>query len=79
MKTVNPLTKYVFQLKTTTIDGVEEYNYISTAVSTDLGKYVFSDGTGSIQVIDTKISLSNTTMADNNQIFYFIAEDLFQI
>jgi len=78
-ETVNPLTKYVFQLKTTTIDGVEEYNYISTAVSTDLGKYVFSDGTGSIQVIDTKISLSNTTMADNNQIFYFIAEDLFQI
>ena len=78
-ETVNPLTKYVFQLKTTTIDGVEEYNYISTAVSTNLGRYVFTDGTGSIQVVATKDELASTSIYDNGQIFYFIAEDLFQI
>tara|TARA_R110000851_G_scaffold87922_6_gene191705 strand:+ start:2289 stop:5777 length:3489 start_codon:yes stop_codon:yes gene_type:complete len=78
-ESINPLKKYVFEVKTTSIDGIEDFNYILTAAPTELGKYVFSDGTGSIQVIDTKSSLTNTTIYDNNQIFYFIAEDLFQV
>ena len=53
-ETVNPLTKYIFQLKTTTIDGVEEYNYIDTLDPTSLGKYTFTSGTGSIQAVATK-------------------------
>jgi hypothetical protein len=75
----NVLKKYVFQLKTTTLDGVEEFNYISTLPATDAGKYTFTDGTGSIQVIATKDNLNSTSTYDNGQIFYFIAEDIFQI
>jgi hypothetical protein len=78
-ETVNPLTKYVFQLKSTTIDGVEEYNYIATASPTVLGKYVFTDSTGSIQVVASKDSLTSISSYDNGQIFYFIQEDLFQV
>jgi lipoprotein-anchoring transpeptidase ErfK/SrfK len=78
-ETANALKKYVFQLKTTTIDGVEEFSYISTATPTALGKYVFTNGTGSIQVIANKSLLSSTSIYDNGQIFYFIAEDLFQV
>jgi hypothetical protein len=78
-ETVNPLEKQVFQLKTTTIDGVDEFNYIPTEVPTDLGRYVFTDGTGSIQVISSKDLLSSTSAYNDGQIFYFIKEDLFQI
>ena len=78
-ETVNNLTKYVFQIKSTTLDGVEEFNYISTDVPTSEGLYTFTDGTGSIKVIATKDQLSNTTIYNNGQIFYFIAEDLFQV
>jgi len=40
---------------------------------------VFTNGTGSIQVIANKSLLSSTSIYDNGQIFYFIAEDLFQV
>ena len=36
-ESANILKKYVFQLKATTIDGVEEYNYIATEAPTQLG------------------------------------------
>jgi len=75
----NPLTKYVFQLKTTTIDGVEEFYYIDTLEPTELGKYTFTSGTGSIQVVATKDGLSSTSSYDDGQVFYFIKEDLFQV
>ena len=78
-ETVNPLTKYIFQLKTTTIDGVEEYNYIDTLDPTSLGKYTFTSGTGSIQAVATKDGLSSTTTYNDGQVFYFIKEDLFQV
>ena len=78
-ETVNPLTKYIFQLKTTTIDGVEEYNYIDTSDPTSLGKYTYTSGTGSIQVVASKDALSSTSTYVDGQIFYFIKEDLFQI
>ena len=75
----NPLTKYVFQIKSTTIDGIEEYNYIPTEVPTDTGRYTFTDNTNSIQVFTSKDVLNNTSIYDDGQIFYFIQEDLFQI
>jgi hypothetical protein len=78
-ESTNPLTKYVFQLKSTTLDGVEEYNYISTETPTVTGLYTFTDGTGSIKVIGTKDQLNSTSTYNDGQIFYFIAEDLFQI
>jgi hypothetical protein len=78
-ESTNALTKYVFQLKSTTLDGVEEYNYLATDAPTVGGLYTFADGTGSIKVIASKDLLSDTTIYDNGQIFYFIAEDLFQV
>ena len=78
-ETVNLLEKQVFQIKTTTIDGVDEFNYIATEMPTDLGRYMFTDGTGSIQVISSKDLLSSTSAYNDGQIFYFIKEDLFQI
>ena len=78
-ETSNSLKKYVFQLKTTTIDGIEEYNYIPTEVPTDNGRYTFTDGTNSIQVVSSKDVLSSTSIYDDGQIFYFVQEDLFQI
>ena len=78
-ESTNTLRKYVFQIKTTTIDGVEEYNYIPTAVPTSLGKYILTDGTGSIQVVATKTELASTSLYDDGQVFYFIEQDLFQV
>ena len=78
-ETSNSLKKYVFLSKTTTIDGVEEFNYIPTSVPTDLGRYTFTDGTGSIQVVSARAALNSTSIYNDGQIFYFIQEDLFQV
>ena len=78
-ESANILKKYVFQLKATTIDGVEEYNYIATEAPTQLGRYTFTTSTGSIQVVTNKDNLNSTSEYDNGQIFYFIREDLFQV
>jgi hypothetical protein len=78
-ETINPLTKYVFQIKETTLDGVEEFRYLPTVVPTPTGLYNFVDGAGSIQVLDTKNSLSSTSIYTDGQIFYFIKEAVFQV
>ena len=76
---VNVKTKYVFLRKATTIDGVEEYYYISTNKATADGLYTFTDGTGSIRVFDDTSTLGSTSGYDDGQIFYFIKEDVFKV
>tara|TARA_B110000908_G_scaffold8286_1_gene10252 strand:+ start:6552 stop:10025 length:3474 start_codon:yes stop_codon:yes gene_type:complete len=76
---VNSLTKYVFDLKSTTIDGVEEFSYLPTVIPTPAGLYNFTDGTGSIQVLASKDLLGSTSIYADGQIFYFIKEQVFQV
>ena len=62
----NPLTKYIFQKKLITTDGVEDYNYIDNAVE-DIRVLQNSDGVG---------ALSQYT---NGQVFYYIDTDVFYV
>ena len=84
-ESVNPITKYVFELQTTTIDGIEEYRHLATEVpsiiseSPKIAKYTFLDSVGSINVIASVNNLSSTSSYDDGQIFYFVEENLFQI
>ena len=78
-ETINPKTKHVFLKKTTTLDGVEEYYYISTNKPTPEGLYTFTDGTGSIKVETEVGALGSTSSYDDGQIFYFIKEDVFKV
>ena len=65
-ETTNPLTKYIFQKKVTTTDGVEDFNYIS---ATTLG----------IIVLSSEASLQALSTYTNGQLFYFTSSNIFKI
>jgi hypothetical protein len=62
---VNPLTKYVFQQKYLTTDGVEDYNYVSNS-------------TLNIITLASKDSLGPLSQYDDGQIFYYVDSGLFE-
>jgi hypothetical protein len=62
---VNPLTKYVFQQKYLTTDGVEDYNYVSNS-------------TLNIITLASKGSLGPLSQYDDGQIFYYVDSGLFE-
>jgi len=62
---INPLTKYIFQQKYLTTDGVEDYNYVS---NDEL----------SIIVLATKDSLGPLSAYDDKQIFYYTDTGIFE-
>jgi len=62
---VNPLTKYVFQQKYLTTDGVEDYNYVSNS-------------TLNIITLASKDSLGPLSQYDDGQIFYYADSGLFE-
>ena len=61
----NPLTKYVFQQKFLTSDGVEDYNYVSN----DILKII---------VLESKDNLGALSQYDDQQIFYYVDTELFE-
>jgi len=62
---INPLTKYVFQKKLVTTDGVEDYNYVDNAVEGILIK-LNEDTVGALSAYN------------NNQIFYLTNTEVFK-
>ena len=64
-ETTNPLTKYIFQKKVTTTDGVEDFNYIS---ATTLG----------VIVLSSEASLQALSTYTNGQLFYFTSNNIFK-
>jgi hypothetical protein len=62
---VNPLTKYVFQQKYLTTDGVEDYNYVSNS-------------TLNIITLASKDSLGPLSQYDDGQVFYYADSGLFE-
>jgi len=67
-ETVNVKNKLVFLEKTTSADGVNDYTYVS---KDSLG---LTDNT----ILESKSSLGPLSQYDNNQLFYFIQEDIFE-
>jgi len=65
-ETNNPLKKYIFSEKVTSLDGVEEYFYKS---NTEL----------KIVTLQNKASLGSTSLYDDGQIFYYVDEDIFEV
>tara|TARA_A100001015_G_scaffold315975_1_gene429123 strand:+ start:10398 stop:13952 length:3555 start_codon:yes stop_codon:yes gene_type:complete len=65
-ETNNPTTKYIFNKRYTTSDGVEDFNYISK----DELKPI---------VLQNKGFLGALSQYDNGQVFYFIDEDIFEV
>ena len=63
---VNPLTKYVFQQKFTTTDGVEDFNFVS---ATSLG----------IAILSSESLLNALSTYTNGQLFYFTTADVFKV
>ena len=59
-ETTNPLTKYIFQQKVTTTDGVEDFNYVS---ATSLGIIVLSTE-GSLNALSS-VSYTHLTLPTN--------------
>ena len=64
-ETTNPLTKYIFQKKVTTTDGVEDFNYVS---ATTLG----------IIILSLEASLQALSTYTNGQLFYFTNNNIFK-
>ena len=65
-ETVSPLTKYIFQQKVITSDGVEDFNYVS---STSIG----------VTVLESESYLEALSTYSNSQLFYFSSVDLFKL
>ena len=65
-ETNNPLRKYIFSEKVTSIDGVEEWFYKSNNVL-------------NIVTLETKDNLGSTSLYDDGQIFYFVQQNTFEI
>jgi hypothetical protein len=64
---INPLTKYVFQKKYTTTDGVEDFNYVSAESI-------------NVQVIQAKtFGIGPISAWPNGQLFYFVNDNIFEI
>jgi len=68
--TVNPTQKYIFQKKYITSDGVEDYNYVDAS---SLGLVPGQS------ILTEKAVLGPLSSYDNNQLFYYIKEDIFEI
>ncbi len=64
-ETTNPLTKYIFQQKVTTTDGVEDFNYVKAS-------------TIGIIVLGSETSLAALSTYSNGQLFYFTSTDVFK-
>ena len=64
-ETVNPSTKYIFQIKYLTSDGVEDFKYISSADS-------------NIMIVDSEVSIGAFSQYDNGQLFYIRSQDIFK-
>ena len=62
----NPLTKYVFQKKYNTTDGVEDYNYVDNAVE-------------GIVILQSSDNVGPLSQYLNGQVFYFIDTNTFNI
>ena len=65
-ETNNPLRKYIFSEKITSIDGVEEWFYKPNSVL-------------DIITLQNKASLGSTTLYTDGQIFYYVDENIFEI
>ena len=65
-ETVSPLTKYIFQQKVITSDGVEDFNYVSSSSI-------------SVIVLESESYLQALSTYSNSQLFYFTSVDLFKI
>jgi len=65
-ETNNPLEKYIFSEKVTSIDGVEEWFYKPNSVL-------------NVVVLQNKASLGSTTLYADGQIFYYVDENIFEI
>ena len=65
-ETNNPLQKFIFSEKITSIDGVEEWYYKSNNVS-------------NILTFANKSVLGALSAYDDGQIFYFADEDIFEV
>src|SRR6056300_334486 len=61
----NPLTKYVFQKKITTTDGVDDYNYVDNAIE-------------NIVIKQNEASVGALSAYANAQIFYLVDSDIFK-
>ena len=63
---INPLTKYVFQKKLVTTDGVEDYNYVDNAIE-------------NIRVLQGVENVGALSQYLNGQVFYFVNTNVFNI
>ena len=61
-----PTTKYVFLQKRTATDGVEDFNYVPQA-------------THNIITLATKDNIGALSQYNDAQVFYYIAEDIFEV
>tara|TARA_B110000971_G_scaffold221868_1_gene271145 strand:+ start:1181 stop:4597 length:3417 start_codon:yes stop_codon:yes gene_type:complete len=64
-ETINPLTKYIFQEKVTTTDGVEDYNFIKIETLYPI-------------ILSSEALLSPLSTYTNGQLFYFTTTNVFK-
>jgi len=62
----NSTTKYIFLKKNLTSDGVEDFNYVS-------------QDSINVIVLASRGNIGNLSQYENNQIFYYIDEDIFEV
>ena len=62
----NPLQKYIFSEKVTSIDGVEEWFYRPNTVL-------------NITTLQSKSSLGSTSLYTDGQVFYYVNENIFEV
>ena len=65
-ETVNPLDKLVFLQKITSVDGVNDYVYVS------------KDSIG-VQVFESKSAVGALSAYDDGSLFYYVDEDIFEV
>ena len=65
-ETTNATSKYIFLQKKTTSDGVEDFNYVTQS---SIG----------VIVLDSKNNIGALSQYNDEQIFYYIDEDIFEI
>jgi len=65
-ETTNPIDKVVVQKKITTTDGVEDYVYIDK-------------NSINLKILETKESLGALSAYDDQTVFYYIKEDIFEV
>jgi len=65
-ESVNPATKYIFQEKYLTSDGVEDYRYISKTNS-------------NIKIVESEVAIGAFSAYENGQTFYITTQDIFKV